>query len=212
MCAVDNCFNGMEVQEVQNSEKTTYQFDSASITTTGYVEINEHFIHMHFPDNLAKAENTNSNYKNVNIFLNEQLCLDFNSLPFFSFYDRIRIMDMFVKAYELYSNTVQGYYFKPFPHSNKSNYSYSSIVTKTIIKNVLTLYCFEDHVTTSIHLTLDNFETESEPDRNDEVPAHFRISVGQNIVFDTDRDLKDLKPMYKNFVIQFLLHKIVHID
>jgi len=208
MCAVDNGFNDIEVQ---NSEKTTYQFDSASITTTGYVEINEHFIHMHFPDNSAVIENTNSNYKNVNIFLNEQLCLDFNSLPFFSFYDRIRIMDMFVKAYELFSNTVQGYYFKPFPHSNKSNYSYSSIVTKTIIKNVLTLYCFEDYVTTSIHLTLENCEPESEPDRN-ELLAHFRISVGQNIVFDTARDLKGLKPIYQNFVIQFLLHKIVHID
>jgi len=208
MCTVDNA---SEEEYVQNSERTTYQFESNSLSSTGYVEISENVIHVHFPEKTLVSELPSSNYKNVHIFVNNELCFTFDSLPFYSFYDRVCIMDMFVKAYELYSNMVQGYYFKPYPHSNKPNYSYSSVITKTVIPDVLSLYCLEDHFTTSIHFTIDDYNNVIEIDEM-EYPVQFYISIDQTIVFDTAKHLKSLKQIYKNFVVQFLLHKIVHIS
>ena len=209
MCTVNNASD--EEVEIENSERTTYLFDSNSLSSVGYVDISENVIHVHFPEKTRGSELPSSNYKNVNIFVNNQLCFTFDSLPFNSFYDRVRIMDMFVKAYELYSNMVQGYYFKPYPHSNKSNYSYSGIITKTIIPDVLALYCLENHFTTSIHFTIEDSDNVTEIDEM-EYPVHFRISIDQTIVFDTAKHLKSLKQIYKNFVVQFLLHKIVNIS
>jgi hypothetical protein len=198
-----------EIDEVTlNTEKTVYAFDCAALSSTGYIEICDNEIHMHYPEISIAAEKPTSNYKNIQIFIDNKICLSFDWLPFYSFYDRIRIMDMFVKSYELFSNMIQGYFYSPYPHSNKPNKTYSNIITQLHVKNAFNIYCLEDCVTTSIQLTLDKQREVKLLD----VPFHFKISIGNNIVFSTVRDLQYLEQAHINFIVQFILHKIVHTE
>lgn len=213
-------------------ETTYYTFDNAVLTSPGYVEIRQNKIYLHFPDISLVTEKPSSNYKCVQIFINNHLHFSFEWLPFFSFGDRIRIMDMILKSYQLFCNMIQGDFFLPFPHTNKSNYSYSSIVTQFKISNQFQIYCLENWCTTSIQISLckpkkgitsenpscTETETETEivnqitPNNLTETPFHFQISIGKNIVIDSERDFYSLQQCHINFIVQLILFKIVHMD
>jgi hypothetical protein len=200
-------------------ETTFYTFDNALLTSNGYVEINQNNVLLHFPDISIANEQPSSNYKCVQIFVNNQLKFSFDWLPFFSFYDRVRIMDMFVKSYELFCNMIQGTFFLPFPHTNKSNYSYSSIVTTFNQKNKFQMKCLEDYLSLTIQITLikqdENVNIEFKEFNLDHLPENgfnFKISIGNNYVFDSTREFEGIEQCYINFIIQFLLYKIVNIN
>jgi hypothetical protein len=208
-----------------NAEKTFYTFDNA-LFTSGYVEICQNTVHLHFPE-LSPSDKPSSNYKCVQIFINDQLRLSFNWLPFYSFYDRIRIMDMFIKSYELYSNLIQGNYFSPFPHTNKSNHTWSSIDTQCKVSNSFETYCSEDYVSTSIKisickhndisvLNLDDQSICNNKLSNKDTPTKnqffFKISIGSNCVIDSKRDFQGLEQCHINYLVQFLLYKIIHVN
>lgn len=209
-------------------EQTYYTFDHASLLSAGFVEINNNTIHIFFPDISPVPDKPTSNYKSVQLFVNDQLYFSFDWLPFFSIFDRYKIMDMFIKSYELFSNMIQGQYFVPFPHTNKSNCTHSSIVTQIQIPNQYTLYCSEDWKTTFIQITLDKNnpcvpgenekdqpETEiyrDSPSNISEYPFHFQISIGENCVFNTERDFKQLHQHHVNCIVQFILHKLIHME
>lgn len=200
---------------VETTETTTYGFDSGVLTSTGYVEIRENVVHLHFPEIPAEAEKPSCNYKSVQLFINNHLHFSFDWLPFYSIYDRVRIMDMVIKAYELFSNMIQGYFYSPFPHTNKSNYTYSSIITQLELKNRFKIYCLEDYVNTSIQITLCNQKENEDTTIKQstlELPFHFQITIGNNYVFNSERDFKDFEQSHVNFLVQFILHKIIHMD
>lgn len=213
-------------------EKTFYTFDNVSLPSSGYVEIRNNTIFIYFPDISTVTEKPTSNYKSVQIFINDNLNFSFDWLPFYSLFDRFRVIDMFLKSYELFCNMIQGHYFSPFPHTNKSNHTYASIVTQIEIPNQYKLYCIEDWNTTSIQISLDKqtdlppiehekakTETETEsyldlskPKNCSETPFQFQLSIGENCVFDTERDLKGLHQHHINCIVQFMLHKLIHMD
>jgi len=191
-------------------ETLTYHFDCGAISP-GTVNISENKVKIDFPSISTVKENTSSNCKNVQVFINRKLCLSFEWLPFFSFFDRVRIMDIFVKAYESYTNLIQWYYFSPYPHTNKSNRSWSMIISEMNIDNLIQVYCLEDYNITSIQI-----ETHQPPSLEElteqEVPVHFCLSIANNCVLCTKHeDLKFLPPPYIYFLIQFILFKIVHL-
>jgi len=221
-----------------NIELTYYNFDNAAITSPGYVEIRENTVHLHFPEIPSSAEKPNINYKCVQIFINNHLHFNFDWLPFYSLYDSVRIMDMVIKSYELFCNMIQGYFYSPFPHTNKSNYTYSSIITQIKVKNKFQIYCLEDYVTTSIQINFKNpnkndkklIETKTETETTihneieketinqyelnnlSETPFFFQITIGNNCVFDSKRDFNGLEQSNINFLVQLILHKIIHMN
>lgn len=189
----------MEDDSSLSYERILYAFDSG-IVENGFIEFTKTRTLLQFP---ALPQTLSTVPRELSIYLNNVLILNFKWLPFFSAYDYYRIMDMFAKClYQL------SYYYAP--SSFTSSYPvFDKVITNMNIKNYSIYTLQENQGATSIQIT----RHPTSPALTDQVsPDHiFQIRIGHSTILCTERDLVGLDQDESLFLIGYILQKITDI-
>ena len=178
-----------------NSEKILYKFDS---NECGYIEITQDIIVIHFPEK-SLPEKTFSNQE-IQLFVDKTLVLHSNWLPIHSTSDYFKCKTMFLQSYQMYCNAVQQSFYSP-----NSYYPYYSDEIVTNIKNKsFSIYSFENPTICSVEIDVYKDITLEHPCST--FPLH--IFIGNNKIFDSNRDLNQCSTENIYFIIQFVLAKL----
>ncbi len=186
-------------------EKHSYAFDDPLLHDQGFVQIFNKGQQctktvLHFP-----ARNSTSQYlseselnRNFQLFVNKQIVFSFNFLPILTWNDFTRCQNMFYKAFieigsELdFASSYQG--------------QLHCQLTSGATHPQFTLTCHENINSTVIEVDLTpREETELQPSLKE---TRFQIQIGSYTPFCSEKNLPNLDPSLKRFIISFILHKL----
>lgn len=185
-------------------EKYIYYYDFPTLKENGYVEICNDIIIIKFPEkppSFVNHMNQNNVHTNVQLFLNTKLVFDYQWLPIYTFQDHIRSNSILQKAVEEYMRlthfnfSIDNYNSNNFYDERKSIHDYKHFY----------LQCLETKHLTSIELELRSPNVMY----CDNVPIQLQLYIGNNPIFCTLRDLKCLDNTSLQFVVCFILNKLI---
>ena len=182
-------------------EKFSYHYDFPALKENGYVEICNNIIIVKFPEKPTSFVNQMIVHTNVQLFLNTKLIFDYQWLPIYTFQDHLKSNSILQKTLEEYLRLT---------HYNFSieNYNMHSCYDE---KN--SMYDFQDFCLQSLetkYLTSIELELKSPHAVScDNGPIQLQLYIGNNLLFCTLRDLKCLDITSSQFVVCFILNKLI---
>jgi len=201
----------MTEQHPEAVETLLYTFDLPILTESGSIHITDVGIILKFPEiPTTYIKESIKIPQNINVFIENHLRISLAWIPIHTWADYYRVQDMFKKCLESYSYLINNVDFKP--HTFLSNparsyecMTYESVNSSYQKPNEFHLTCFEHIYDTCIQLNLSRTTESIDKD----IPMHFQICFGKNIVFCTQRDLTHVRSSENvHFLVQFILYKI----
>jgi hypothetical protein len=201
----------MNDQHQEASETLLYTFDLPILTDGGSIQITDTGVILQFPEiPTTHVEDSIKVPQNINVFIENHLRISLAWISIHTWADYYRVKDMFDKCLQSYSYLINNAGFTPHTFLSNSARSYECMTYESVNSSFLKpnefhLTCFEHMYDTCIQLSLFN----SSETKEKEIPLHFRICFGKNIVFCTQRDLLQVHSSANvHFLVQFILFKI----
>jgi hypothetical protein len=206
----------MSEQHPEATETLLYTFDLPTLTDGGSIHITDNGIILQFPEiPPAHVPESIKVPQNINVFIEKHLRISLAWIPVHTWADYFRVKDMFNKCLQSYCYLLKNIGFTPHTFLSNPARSYECLTYESINSSYLkpdefNLTCFEHIYDTCIQLSLYNHNNNNNKEPTEqEIPLHFQICFGRNIVFCTERDLSHVKSSASvHFLVQFILYKI----
>jgi hypothetical protein len=173
------------IKEQENlSEKYIYHFDYPHLSESGYVESNSSNIIIRFPEkkNLSLSPEVEVFHK-ISLYINKQLHFSCDWLPIYSYYDLLRVKDMFTKAYydfmSLINIPISKLYNKYCPY-------YCSEIATEQKTEFYDIYCLHSKNNTCFDVSIKNKKNLETKYENNFI--NLQLYIGQNLIFCGKRD------------------------
>ena len=194
-----------KMNDIEAFEKLFYHFDFPQLTDNGWIDISDTSIVLTFPEKpTVYVKDAYDIVQNSQLFLNNQLLFAIDWLPIYTYFDYLRVKDMLEKCLQSYTNLIGERVFTPHTYLWTPNKIFNSTITNVSKGDDYILYCYEDPNTSQVQLTIPESS-----ECHTEVSINFQICIGKNIVFCAQRDLSALNENDINFILQFILYKLI---
>ena len=184
-----------------SSKKYIYRFDNPLLKESGFIQLSNKLIILHFPERIGIDYCKENATINTQLYVNRQLRFHSSWLPIVTPSDVLKCKDMINRCYSEYTalttkktGTVNYY----------ESYVYNELITVHNKEN-FALSCFEDKFTTSIELDIT-----SPNNSQDAKHIQVQIFIGPYLTFCSNQYLQNLDSVSVQFILSFILSKLAN--